>query len=185
MAFIIPMVAAAASSVTAAGAMAAASMVAAGVAAAGSIQAGNAQASADRYNAQQDQIKAGEALSQGVAQSAIDQTATRRNVGLEAAAYGGAGVDSTGTPLMVMMDQTTQGAMQQQLDLYRGTTNAQADKSQSALDAASATQASTAGAIKAGSTLLTGASSAYNSYSSSPGTSPLTAGSNGRVAGPV
>jgi hypothetical protein len=94
---------------------------------------------------------------------------------------------------MVMMDQATQGEMQRRLDIYRGQTGALAATQQATLDTANASAASSAGDIKAGSTLLTGVANLMNSYaggsllgSSSiipPSTSAMA--STGRAAGPV
>jgi len=130
---------------------------------AGAAQAGDAQQAAEQYNAQVDAVKAQEAQNQAASQAAIDQQTTRRNIGQISAAYGAGGVDASGTPLSVMMDQTTQGEMQRQLDLYRGNTNSMSDLQQATLDTASGAAAASAGAIKAGSTLMTGAGSTANS----------------------
>ena len=146
----------------------------------GSIQSGNAQAAVASYNAKDEEQRAAQAQNQAAVQATLDDQKTRRVVGEQAAAYGAASVDSTGTPLMVMMDQTTQGEMQRQLDLYRGATNAQSDLQQAQADEAAAAQDRSAGNMNAGLTLLTGAATGAKNYYSMTGAYPTggsTAGS--------
>lgn len=139
-----------------------ASLAAAGsaVSALGSYQQGQAQKATDSYNAQvatqksiQDQMDA---------QATADQIAiqNKRDIAQQASAYAAGGVDLTGSPLAVMMDTASQGELKRRLTLWQGSTESTADTQQAALDQASGAAAASAGLDKAGSTLLTGTTTA-------------------------
>lgn len=175
------------------------------VGAVGAIQAGQSQKAWSDYNAQVAQVRAQEAQMQAEAlaqqtqaqaqrqaqqsqdqaraQAAIQDQATRRQLGEAAAAYAAAGVDGGGTPLAVMSDLATQGELSRRLLLYKGDVDAQNAtyagqvnaqnllyngavtssglNEQATIDRAQGAAAAAAGYTKAGTTLLTGASSFF------------------------
>lgn len=131
--------------------------VASGISAIGSLQAGAAAESVAKYNAQVEEQRATEATGEAVAQEGQIAIQNRRQQAATVAAFGASGVDAnSGTPLSVMADQAMQGELSKQLTLYRGTTQAMADRQQGNLDIAQGNQAVTASYYKAGSTLLSG-----------------------------
>jgi len=148
---------------------------AAGVSALGAIQQGNATAAADKYNAEVEQQRAQQAQETAAAQAGQEQVQSRANVGQQEAAFAAGGLDvGSGTPLLVMSDTAAKGELKAALTQWQGQTQAAADVSQGTLDTAQGQAASTAGGIKAGSTLLTGLTQAGMSYYGGAGTSPST-----------
>jgi hypothetical protein len=141
----------------------------------GELPVGQSQQQVSDYNAQVETQRAATATNQAAAQAAIDATATTRKLGTIQADYGAAGVvGTTGSPLSVMMDQSMQGELARQLDLYRGSVTAQTDAQSAKLDYAQGIIANQAAGVRAQGTLLTGATKALGS--STVGTLATSAG---------
>lgn len=120
------------------------------------------------YNAE---VATNQAISeQNRAQFAADQqrAATRRVLARQRALYGTAGVEENfGSPLMVQADSAMQGELDAQIIRSGGQARASAFEAQAGLDtfrARAARGIETAGAIQAGTTLLSGAATAYRNY---------------------
>ena len=124
----------------------------------GAIAAGNAQANAAKFNAMM-------AMDQAKATAGRQEQDTRRKLAEARAAYGAANVDIQGTPLEVMSDLATQGALDVQTTLWKGQMQAGQDQYQGQ-------QAQTAGYVQAGGSILTGASQMAGTYWKAYGTSP-------------
>jgi hypothetical protein len=139
-----------------------------------------AQAAADRRNADQSRINAGVALNQAEAEAARTEAETRRRVagGFNSAAA--SGVDpGFGSPLDVLGDIAAEGALDTQIQRWKGRAGARAQLAQAdgfeqsalfAQDAGSA--AATSGFIRAGTTLLGGLAQygSMNLSATTPGT---------------
>lgn len=135
------------------------------VGAVGSIQAGNAQSAALERNAEVGKVNAGSQLAQSEAEAARQQTANQRRIATATNAAAGSGVDvGSGSPLDVMGDLAAEGALDEQITRWKGRRAADAYRQQSTNDSAAADQASTAGYLNAGTTLLTTAGRAYGNY---------------------
>lgn len=131
----------------------------------GSIRAGNAQAAALERNAAIERENAGTALASAEADAARQQTADQRRRATALNAAGASGVDPTsGSPLDLMADMAAEGALDQEITRWRGRTRANAGLQAASNDLAAADQASTAGYLNAGTTLLTSAGKAYAAY---------------------
>lgn len=119
-------------------------------------------AAAATYNAEVEQQKAATSTLEAQAAATQQDQQNRRNIATQKAQFASAGVDvGQGTPLDVMSDTATQGELSKQLILYRGKTQTLTAQEQSVLDQNQATTAIQAGDIKAGSSLLSTAASAY------------------------
>lgn len=123
-----------------------------------------AQAAADRSNAEQSRVNAAVQLNQSEAEAARTEAATRRRVasGFNLAAATGADT-SYGSPLDVLGDIAAEGALDTQIQRWKGRAAGNQALSQAAgfersaaMADAAADQASTSGFIRAGTTLLGG-----------------------------
>ena len=122
----------------------------------GSVASGKQQAGALDYNAQVDKINAGTALSTSEADVQRQQIAATRAVATGANAYGASGVNlGSGSPLDVLADHAAQGALDSEITRWKGGTQADAYLNNAGQATYQAGQASTAGDIQAGTTLLT------------------------------
>lgn len=123
-----------------------------------------AQAAADRRNAEQSRINAAVQLNQAEAEAARTEANTRRRVASGFAAAAASGVDpGFGSPLDVLGDIAAEGALDTQIQRWKGRAAGQAQLAQagafeqSALFAQEAgSAAASAGIIRAGTTLLGG-----------------------------
>jgi hypothetical protein len=144
-----------------------------GIAAGGALAAGQQQQAIYNYNAGVERTNAATAITTSETNAGIIAQQTRARMGEASAAYGAGGVQMSGSPLAVMASLAAKGELNKQLVLFQGRTQSQADTAQSAIQTAEGTAASTAGAIRAGGSLLTGTGqflSAMNAYGA--GTSP-------------
>jgi len=118
------------------------------ISAAGTLAAGQAQANAAAYNAKL-------ARMQAAASGAQVEQDWRRKIAETKAAYAASGVDvGTGSPLEVVADEATQGALAKRLVLWKGATESQQEKY-------AGEQAKASSYIGAGTSLLTGAGKTY------------------------
>lgn len=126
--------------------------------------AANAQAGAERRNAEQARINAAVQMNQAEAEAARTEGTTRRRVAAGFNAAAASGVDpGFGSPLDVLGDIAAEGALDTQIQRWRGRAAGQAQLAQagafeqSALFAEQAgSAAATGGMIRAGTTLLGG-----------------------------
>ncbi len=124
----------------------------------GQLSAGAAAQETANYNAEVATRNAQQAQQDAAATAAQQQEQNKQKIGEIVADYGASGVDPNSvSSLSVLWDQTRQGELARQLDLYRGQTAAAGYQSTAALDTLSGQQRAEAGAIGAGSSLLTGA----------------------------
>ena len=179
-------------------AMAAASAV---VTAIGAQAQGRQQATADKYNAAVEEQKATTAQEVGDAQAGQIQLQTRSDIAQQQAAYAAGGLDMSGSPLLVMSNTASQGALKSALTQWQGQTQSTADLQQAQMDQFNAKSAMSAANFNTTATILTGAAQttrqAGQMYAGSDaGTSPLVGAdygaangfsmtSTGRAAGPV
>lgn len=154
-----------------------AAVAGAGVAAYSAAQQGNAAAAADARNEQLANQQALIAQQQAEQDAQAQQRASRQRIGAASAAYGAAGVTSDGSPLDVLATSASQAELDRQTILYKGNLRALGYQDQSQLDSAAAGQAKIGGEEKAGSAILTGASSAASKFGGSGGSNSGGAGS--------
>lgn len=127
-------------------------------------QALEAQAESDRRNAQQSRINAAVQLNSAEAEAARTEAATRRRVASGFNAAAGSGVDpGFGSPLDLLGDIAAEGALDTEIQRWKGRAAGRAQLAQagafeqSALFAEdNASSAGTTGFIRAGTTLLGG-----------------------------
>jgi len=145
----------------------------AGISAIGAISGGqqqqaafNQQAAADRSNADQARVNAAVQLNTAEAEAARTEGTTRRRVATAFNQAGASGVDAaSGSPLDVLGDIAAEGALDTQIQRWKGRAGANAQLGQARSFEAQAgfaeqagSAAATAGYISAGSTLLGGLS---------------------------
>lgn len=120
----------------------------------GQFAAGQAQASAYSQDARNQSQQSSIAQQQATFKAGQIQDATTRRVGAQAAAYGGAGIQRTGTPLQVMADTAQRGAMAREAEIYQGKVESLSHLEQSDIDLQNAKAARLGGAIGAAGTVL-------------------------------
>jgi hypothetical protein len=128
----------------------------AGASALGAYQQGQETQAADNYNAQVENIRATEAQQSSQAQAQIVDQQNAKKMGAVASAFGAGGVDMSGSPLEVMSSLASTSELNRQLTLYQGKVAASSDTQQATLQTTEGQLAAGAGAVKAGTTLLTG-----------------------------
>lgn len=128
----------------------------------GQMNAGKAEAQAARYNAQVNEMNAAAERDKAAVEADDFRRANSRKVASSIAARGASGVDlGSGTPLMVSEDVVREIELGASRIGHDGATKSTAYKNQATLDRAKARNASAAGRIMAGSTLLSGAARAF------------------------
>lgn len=132
----------------------------------GAIQQANSASAADKYNAQVAQQNASIASTQAQSQLQQQQTDAYRKLGAIKAGYGASGVTSDGSALDVLGDSYTQSELDANTIIYNGKLKSLGYQNQAALDNSRASNDLTAGAFKASSALLGGASKTYSAYDS-------------------
>lgn len=88
----------------------------------------------------------------------------KKILGSQRALYGKAGVEMTGSPLLVMEDTAEQGELDALAIRFGGEVSASQNRSQANLMRMQGRDAMTAGTFTAGATLLQGAGNAYGNY---------------------
>lgn len=127
------------------------------VTAKGQIAAGNAQAAAFDANATQQQQQGMQARNIAIGKAAQQGVENERRAGAIAAAYGAAGIDTSGgSPLEVMSDQATHGELNRQLLVWQGTAEQQSADTQADFYRAQGAAAKKAGYNSALGTLFSG-----------------------------
>ena len=96
--------------------------------------------------------------------------AHRRTIATQRAVYGTSGVEMSGSPLLVIADSARQAELDAQIILAGGEARGIGFEAQAALSRFQGRQASTAGYVNAGSTLLSGASNAAFRYANTRST---------------
>lgn len=131
-----------------------------------SVSAANAQKDASKYN---EAVEKNNALTaQRQAQYQADRIAKRNRIllGKQRAGYAKSGVDLSGSAEDVMMDSAIEGELDRQAALYAGVTAAQAHEARAKLNAYEGDATLSAGRIRAGASVLSGASQGLGTYSS-------------------
>lgn len=138
--------------------------VGAGVSAYSAVQQGNAAAAAANYNSKLAAQNAAIAQQQAQSQATQQQQRARATIGSEEAAYGASGVSTSGSPLDVLASSAQQSEFGRQTIMYQGALKSLGYNDQTQLDNAAAGNAQQQGDLKAGSAVLTGASSAIGRF---------------------
>jgi hypothetical protein len=139
------------------------------VSAASTIAAANSSAAALKFNQAQQQQEATTTEQSAAINAQQVEYQNAQRYGAAAAALGASGVDpSQGTPLDVMSDLTRQGELSRQLTLRNGTLTAQQLRAQAALTGAQSQQVQGAGAIAAGTTLVSSVAKNLGTRTNSP-----------------
>jgi hypothetical protein len=138
--------------------------VSAGVGAYASYAQAQQQQDVAKYQAKLEQNRAQAAQQQ--AQSASDtlREQDRRIMAQQRAIVGGEGLSMEGSPLMILMDSAEQAQLEQQRVKYGGSLQAAGLQNQAKLLRYEGAQYARAGGVTAGTTLVTGASSALANY---------------------
>lgn len=130
------------------------------VQAAGQFMSGQAQAGAYSQDARNQAQQARIGQQQSIVRAGQIQDETTRRIGAQSAAYGGAGVERTGTPLQVMADTAQRGAMAMELAKYQGKVESLSHLEQADSDERNAKAARLASVIQPIGTVLGGAARA-------------------------
>jgi hypothetical protein len=121
----------------------------------GAIQSGNAQQDALNANAATSRVNAGTALATSEAEAARGQDRARRTVAGIANQGAASGIDiSSGSPLDVMADAAAQGALDTEIQRWKGRSQSSAYMAQAGQQDRQAGDAGTAGYVGAGTALL-------------------------------
>jgi len=139
-----------------------AAAVAGGVAsAAGSLSAGQSQSNMAKYNAAVSEREAAQAREAAKFEEARNRKASESLLSSQRAAFAKGGVTSEGSPLLVQAETAEEAEIDALALRYSGSVAEARAKSQAALDRMQGRAAKTTGYIGAGSSLLSGASSAF------------------------
>ena len=141
-----------------------ATIAAAVVSAAGTVYSADAQRKTANYNADVAEQNAIAIKKQNEVNEKAHRDQIRKILSTQRAMYGQSGVTMEGSPLLVQMDTVEQGELDALAIRYGGDVAAAKERSMANLYRMQGQQASTMGAINAGTTLLSGASSAYKTY---------------------
>ncbi len=155
------------------------------VSAVGAIQQGQAAAASARANAQIAERNATVARASAAQDAEAKDRENRIRLGAIAAGYGASGVSLAGTPLDVLADSARQAELDRQTIVYKGELRALGFSDSAAMDRAQAKNAKRAGYFKAGSALLSGASSLYGNFGGGGAGTPIRTDAAGRILGGV
>ena len=132
--------------------------------AAGSIQQGQAEQEAADYNADVARQSAQASLDKADYDETIHREKVRKLLSSQRAAYGAAGVDMAGSPLLVLEDTAAQGELDAKAIRYGGEVEAKQKLSQAEIYELTGKNAKTASYYKAGTSLLSGGASMAKQY---------------------
>lgn len=129
-----------------------------------SVQAADQQEKASKYNAAVDRNNALNASR--AAKYQADRIAKRNRLiaGKQRAGYAKAGIDLSGSAEDVMMDSAIEGELDRQVALYSGLTAAQSNEARARLSEFEGSSAKRAGYVRAGASVLGGASQGAGIY---------------------
>ena len=145
---------------------AAAAVAGAGVTAYAAHAQGQAQEEAADFNAKVAKNNAIAAEQAAAIEAEQKREHYRRLMGTQRARQGASGVEiSSGSPLLVQLDQAEQAALALSTTQYGGGVRAQGFNAEAELEGFSGSQAARAGTLTAGASILTGVSSAAGAYS--------------------
>ena len=130
----------------------------------GAVVSADASRKAANYNADVAEANAVAIKNQNEANEKAHREQIKKILSTQRALYGRSGVTMEGSPLLVQMDTVEQGELDALAIRYGGDVAAAKERSMANLYKMQGQQASTMGAINAGTTLLSGASSAYKTY---------------------
>lgn len=139
-----------------------AAIIAAVVTAATTIYASHEQSKAADYNAKVADVEAENARNKAAYEEQAHRENLKRILSSQQALYGKAGVDMSGTPLLVMEETAKQGELDALAIRYGGDVAAARARSEANLYKMKSSSAKSTGYMAAGSSLLTGASKAYS-----------------------
>lgn len=129
----------------------------AAVGAVGAIQQGRAASAAANYNASVSERNAQIEEMQAAEDAERSRRATRRRLGAMRAAYGASGVALEGSPMDVLEDSYAEGELDALTIQYQGRMAAMNSRENARLERMRGRASKTAGYLKAGTSLLTGA----------------------------
>lgn len=137
-------------------------ILATAAAATGTVMSAQAQSDAAKYNAAVAKNQAETAAQQAAFDAQQIRDKNRRILGAQRAAFAASGVDpDAGTPVDIRADSANQGELEALTAIYTGRSGANSALARAKLENFTARSAMTSGYIQAGSSLLSGASSAY------------------------
>jgi len=152
----------------------------------GSIQQGQAAAASARANARIADRNAQIARSSAAQDAEAKDRENRLRLGAIAAGFGASGVSAAGTPIDVLEDSARQAEFDRQTIIHRGELRALGFEDSAALDRSRAKQAKKAGFFKAGSALLSGASTLAGGVGGGGATgTPIRTDAAGRILGGI
>ncbi len=132
--------------------------------AAGAIYAATQASSAEEYNAAAAEKQGEQSQMAAEAEAEDRRRRARYLLGQQLVAAGSSGIALEGSPLSVMVDSGIQEDLEARRIRYRGYLEASGARSQAALSRYQAGQYMTAGYMRAGSSLLSGAGQTYRTY---------------------
>jgi len=141
-----------------------AAIIAAVVAAASTMYASHEQSKAADYNKKVAEVEAENAQNKAAYEERAHRENLKRILSSQQALYGKAGVDMSGTPLLVMEESAEQGELDALAIRYGGDVAAARARSEANLYKMQSSSAKKTGYASAGSSLLTGAAKAYSAY---------------------
>lgn len=140
------------------------------------VAASQARSAASKFNAKIQQNNATMAEQQSAAEAAKTKERGRRLIGQQRAALSAAGVDiDSGSALDIAYDSNVQNELDRLTQLYKGDVSATGSLAQSQLYKRDASNATTAGYLQAGGTLLSGigqTAGAYGDYQTAKSNAP-------------
>jgi hypothetical protein len=139
------------------------------VSVAGQASAASQQRKMGEYQAKVAEKQAIETAQAAEFEAGKERENTRKLLSMQRARYANAGVTFEGSPLLVMEQTAADAELDAQAIVWGGGVRAGGYQSQAGMSLWEGNTLYQAGMIKAGSTLLTGASKAYSSYSGGSG----------------
>jgi hypothetical protein len=153
-----------------------AAIAGAAIAAGGAVYSGIQQQHQAQQQADVAEQQAQQAQIAGAAAEQTTRDRARQVMAAQRAALGATGVTSEGTPLLTLLDTASQAELDALRARYTGQARSFGDLQQAAFLRQRAGQYTTAGAISAGSTLLTGLGRTALAYKAPPANDPFTYG---------
>jgi hypothetical protein len=130
----------------------------------GAIRQGKSESRAAEYNAAIAERNATIARQQASQQAAQVARENRMRIGTLRANVGAAGITMEGSPIDVLGDVVSQGELERQNEIYRGEIRALGFEDTASLERMRGSSAKSAGYLRAGTALLSGAAQGYGQY---------------------
>lgn len=128
---------------------------------AGTLSAAKASSDAAKYNADVNALQAKQAGDQAAYQAGLEAKKTRQRLAAQRAGAAQNGIDLSGSILDIMGETAAQGGLNYMTAVYNGDVNATSLQNDAKLNRARASDATMAGYVNAGSSILSGISDIY------------------------